>query len=135
MMRRFLFASLVATTLMIGGSASAQQRPSPLPTGNGNSALKPENKLPPLRFPTTAATYEQYVQYWLKLVRTATTKYRVSQGDANKVVLHLKDCASRVEADGYVTRAEANYCRTTTMSMVHEIATPYMMQAAGDGAH
>jgi len=125
---------MAAATLVVS-SANAQQRPTPLPSGGGagsGSALKPDHKLPTLHYPTPAATYEQYVQYYLKLIRAASSRYHVASADTNKVILFLRDCSARVEADGYVTEREAHYCNSQTMAMVHDIATPYIMQAAGD---
>ncbi len=119
---------LVALMLMVVGIPTAnaqQQQVQPIP-----EVPKPDHPLPLLRFPAPAATYDLYVQYWLQLIRTAGQRYHVGPGETDKVVLLVKDCAMRVEADGYVTQGEARDCRVMAMTKMHEIATPYIVQAA-----
>ncbi len=123
---------ILGAFVVLAQDASAQQRPTPVPATTHGSSIKPDRPLPPLHFPTTAATYEAYVQFYLKMLREAGVRYHVDSGDTNKAILLLRDCASRVEADGYVTRNEARACHRQTMAMVHEIATPYMMQYAAE---
>jgi hypothetical protein len=121
-------ALLAAATIIFGVSiASAQHTTSPLP--------KPPEPLPKfVRFPAPASQYDKYVQYYMTLLRSLPSRMGVKQGDVDVVILLLKDCASRIEADGIVTQAESKYCETITMNKVHERATPYMMQQMAGGA-
>jgi len=120
-------AILAAAAILFGvGIANAQHHNSPLP--------KPPEPLPKIvHFPAPASQYDKYVQYYLTLLRSLPAKMNVKQGDVDVVILMLKDCASRVEADGIVTQNEAKYCETITMNKVHELATPYFMQQAAGG--
>ncbi len=118
-------AILTAAALAFGvGVASAQQH-IPLP--------KPPNDIKMIRYPAPSAQYDKLVQYYLTLVRSLPMRFHVSQADTDIVVLMLKDCAGRVEADGIVTKDEAKYCENITMAKIHELATPYMMQQAAGG--
>ena len=125
-MKRFVGACALAIGMLLqGASANAQQR-MPLP--------KPDHPLPRItRFPIPAAQYDQYVQYYLVVIRQLPARFHVAQSDADSIVLLVKDCASKVEADGYVTRSEMDYCHNIMMTKAHEVAAPYMLQRAGGG--
>jgi hypothetical protein len=131
-----LLAPFLALVMFAAVDASAQQRPQPLPTNTGNTSTTggdPLHKpLPPLHYPAPASTYQAYVNFYAALLRQAGTKFNVAPGDIDKAMLLLKDCAARVQADGYVTLAEARYCRVLTMRKVHELAAPYMIKHAAE---
>lgn len=94
----------LALTLVDGG-ASAQQRL----TMPGPAAHKPTHTVVN-SFPMPAAQYELIVSKALEKMRGVHPVGPVTQGDLNKVILLFRDCASHVEADGYVTIAESNRC-------------------------
>jgi hypothetical protein len=115
-----------ATAVVLGvGIASAQQRPPhvTLPT--------PPDNLKSMRFPTSAANYDKFVQWYLTLIRSMPQRFHITQGESDLLVLHLKDCAGRIEADNVVTKSEANYCTNSTMAKVQEVLAPYIAQQAG----
>ncbi len=121
-------ALLAAAAVLFGVSVASAQHTSPLP--------KPPEPLPKtVHFPAPASQYDKYVQYYLVLLRSLPSRMNVRQADVDIVILLLKDCASRIEADGIVTQNEAKYCETITMNKVHELATPYVMQQAAGGAN
>jgi len=117
---------LAAAALVLGvGIASAQMRPPHVPLP------KPPDNLKSMHFPASSAQYEKIVQWYLALIRSFPTRFRITQGDTDTIILHLKDCAGRIESDGIVTKSEADYCNNTTMAKVQEVITPYIMQQAG----
>jgi hypothetical protein len=61
-------------------------------------------------FPMPAATYEVVISKALEKMRAVKPVGPMTQGDLNKVILLLRECASRAEADGIVTAAEMNGC-------------------------
>jgi len=131
---------LIAALLVgIAAQANAQQRPQPInptpaPDGTATTGGGGTNHhYPPLKFPATAARYEIYVHFLLDTIRKAAGHRGITQGDVNKAVLTLKDCTSKIEADGYVTQGENQYCMGVFSSTMHELATPYILQA--EGAH
>jgi hypothetical protein len=132
-----LLLALVMVT--VGAVASAQNRPQPIPSGDdGNaqaasstSATRPSH-LPPMHYPATAWRYHKHVEFMLGLLQKAVGRAHVTQGDVNKVVLVLKDCAAHAEADGYVTREEGQHCQTVVYEKLHELATPYLIQYAAE---
>ena len=104
-------ALLVAALSTASVSATAQQRPQPInPSDSSASASGHHHNLTPLRFPATAARYDQYIAFMLDTIRKLVGKGGVTQGDVNKFVLAVKDCASNVEADGVVTEWESRRC-------------------------
>lgn len=129
-MKRFLCITAVVSAMLFQGvQANAQQthqHVDPLP--------RPTHKLPPLQhFPVRAADYEQYVQYYLVVLRSLPGRYHMNPGDLDPVILNLKECSSKIEADGYVTRREMDYCHNQMITKMHEVAGPYILQhAAGD---
>lgn len=120
-------APFAAVALVLGVSvASAQQRPhTPLP--------KPPDNLKTIRFPASAAQYEKFVQWYLALIRTFPQRFHVTPGETDILILHLKDCAGRVEMDNIVTKAEADYCSATTTAKAEEILAPYIAQMQAQG--
>ncbi len=122
-----LHALLGGVALVLGVNvANAQQRPNmPLPP--------PPKELKTLRFPAPAAKYDQVVQWYLGLIRQFPVRFHAAQADTDLLVLLVKDCASRIEADGIVTQGEHKYCERTILAKAHELMTPYMMQERGDG--
>ena len=125
-MKRFVaVCAIVLGFSMYGSTVSAQQR-QPLP--------KPAQPLPHLtHFPVPASAYEQYVQWSLQMLRQLPSRYRVAQSDVDKLILNLKDCSSRAESDGYVTRQEMDYCNKVMKAKLHEVAAPYILQQAAGG--
>ena len=125
MKRLLCICAIVSGMLLQGVQANAQQQQiTPLP--------KPVHPLPKLRhFPIPASDYEQYVQWYLQVLRTMPARYHVQQGEVDSVILLLKDCSSKVEADGYVTRREMDYCNNQMFAKIREIAAPYILQHAG----
>ena len=120
-------AILGAIALVLGvGVASAQEHHfAPLP--------KPPDGAKQVRFPAPAAQYDKYIQWFVTLLRTLPARYNVPQSEGDVVIVLLKDCASRIEADGIVTKDESKYCENITMAKLHEIVTPYVMERAGGG--
>ena len=110
-------------------AASAQQRPTPT-----HMALPPPPKaLQSLRFPAPADKYDQLAQWYLALFRQFPARFHVAQADTDLLILLLKDCTARIEADGIVTEGEHKYCRRQTLAKAHELMVPYMLQERGDG--
>ncbi len=109
---RVRVALLAAALLTASVSATAQQRPQPInpSDASSSSATGHHHNLTPLRFPATAARYEQYITFMLDTIRKLVGKGGVTQGDVNKFVLAVKDCASNAEADGVVTEWESRHC-------------------------
>ena len=103
-------ALLVAALSTASVSATAQQRPQPINPSDSSAATTHHHNLTPLRFPATAARYEQYVTFMMDTIRKLVGKGGVTQGDVNKFVLAVKDCASNAEADGVVTEWESRRC-------------------------
>ena len=132
--RGILSAAFAALLIGVATQANAQQRPQPVPTPqpaptDGTTTAAGRHHYPPLRFPATAARYEIYVHFLLDTIRKAAGHRGITQGDVNKAVLTLKDCTSKIEADGYVTQNENQYCMNVFSSTLHELATPYLLQA------
>jgi hypothetical protein len=120
--------AFAAVALVLGVSvASAQQRPNHVPLP------KPPDNLKSIRFPTSAAQYEKFVQWYLALIKQLPQRFHVSPGETDILVLHLKDCAGRIEADNIVTKAEADYCAASTTAKVDEVITPYLLQMQAQG--
>ena len=117
----------VAAVVFCVGVASAQQAPSPMPLPT------PPKELQTLRFPAPAAQYDKVAQWYMSFVRTFPARFHISQADSDLILLVLKDCTSRIEGDGVVTAGESKYCERITFAKAHEVLTPYMMQAMGDG--
>jgi len=63
-----------------------------------------------VHFPISAAIYEVHISRALEKLRAARPIGPITQGDLNHTILILRECASRVEADGVVTVAEMNSC-------------------------
>jgi len=128
-MKRFVGACALAVGMLLQGASANAQQTQPTPQ---IPLPKPAHPLPRLtHFPVPAAQYDQYVQWYLQILRQMPSRYHVTQGEVDSVILLLKDCAGKIESDGYVTRTEMDYCHNVMMSKVHEIAAPYMLQAAG----
>jgi hypothetical protein len=126
---------LMAVVMGVAVSASAQQRPAPLPVpipSNTGTASGHHGRLPVLRYPVSAAQYDQYSQFYIGLLRKAVGRQGITQGDVDKAILAIKDCAGRIEADGVVTRSESQYCRRVLREKIHELATPYLMKYAAE---
>lgn len=125
-MKKHHVGALVVLGLVVGiGTADAQQRPPVVPLP------KPPSDLKAIRYPTSAAQYEKVVQWELQIVRSLPQRFHLSQGETDAIILHLKDCASRIEGDGVVTLSESQYCNNTTMAKVQEAVTPIIAQMAG----
>ncbi len=110
-----------ALVLSVSVAGAQQQVPHvPLP--------KLPDNLKTLHFPAPAAQYDKLVQWHLALIRTLPQRFHITQGETDVLVLYLKDCAGRIEADNIVTKAEADYCTNSTMAKVQEVLTPYIVQ-------
>jgi len=104
-MRAFFHAALVAAGLLVASPiASAQQQ-------QQQHAQQHHPNANIVRFPMPAASYHLRIDRMLTMLRKARPVGPVSQGDLNKAILIIKDCAMRAEADGIVTQAEATGCR------------------------
>ncbi len=127
-MKTKLFVGVLAFTVtcVVVPNASAQQRNTMTTTNGNHTTTTPPNpnavKLP---YPVSAARYEQFVSARLTMLRNARPIGPLSQGDINKVILLVRDCAMRVEADGVVTHNEMRQCNaiinTFTKERVREI--------------
>jgi len=125
-MKKHHVGALAILGLVVGiNTADAQQRPPVVPLP------KPPSDLKNIRYPTSPTQYEKVVQWELQIVRTLPQRFHLSQGETDAILLHLKDCASRVEMDGVVTLSEFQYCNNTTMAKVQEALTPIIAQMAG----
>lgn len=122
MKRGVLFAATAAIAIALTGVASAQQA-QPLPP-------LPEN-LGKLKFPMPAAQYDKIAQWVYTIIRQAPSRFHATQADADAVLLVAKECATQVEADGWVTKQESKYCERITSAKIHELMTPYIMQQQG----
>jgi hypothetical protein len=122
-MNRFAAILGVGAVVLGVSAASAQIAPQPLPP-------VPDGIMN-MTFPAPAARYEKFVQYFLTIIRQAPTRFHITQGDTDLLVLVVKDCAARVEADGWVTKHESKYCEKITTAKIHELMAPYVIQQAG----
>jgi len=130
----------------VTSDASAQQQT------QGVRRMTPEQRAHMVQlahqFPMSADTYERtIVQKILTKARTMRPVGPVTQGDINGGILLVRDCASRVEADGIVTHAEFVYCGQVVANYQHEklneiIATSspdqwkqWMQQSAATNRH
>jgi hypothetical protein len=124
MMKYLGLLAAVALSVSMVGTAAAQQMPQPLPTNGtgGTHHVTVHQDISPLRFPATAARYEVFVSFMLDGIRKmSTSRGVVTQGDINKMVLQLKECAARVEANGTVTSAENASCIGILRTSLREI--------------
>jgi hypothetical protein len=103
-------ALATASIILVAISANAQQQPQPLPQQTDATEAAPKG--PPVfhTFPVTAARYHTWLNWILSYAQKANGKGPVTQGDVNKINLRMRDCATRVEADGYVTQSEYESC-------------------------
>ena len=69
-----------------------------------------------VHFPVSAAVYEVHISKALEKLRASRPIGPITQGDLNHTILILRECASRVEADGIVTVAEMNSCNHAVYS-------------------
>ena len=111
-------ASLIVGVLLVFafiGTAEAQQRPTQIdsttaPTTTTHYHHDTNPALTRLRFPATAARYQLFISLMLDMARKAAGHNGVTPGDSNKAILAIRECAMNVEADGFVTQSESNYC-------------------------
>lgn len=68
----------------------------------------------------TAARYEQVVSKTLDRLRAMPPIGPVSRGDINALILRIRDCSSAIEADGWVTQAEASRCNAMIMGIIRQ---------------
>lgn len=105
-MKKLLGVLLAGVVLTSVDGASAQQKwtiPGPQNTHAHTQHAQ-------VHFPIPASVYELKISKALEKLRASRPVGPITQGDLNKVILLLRECASRVEADGYVTVAEMTSC-------------------------
>lgn len=124
-MKQQFLGILIGASLFCGATV-AQAQHMPLPQA------PPEFKS--MRFPAPATTYDKVVSWYVAMLRQVPARFHVAPGDADAVILVLKDCASRIESDGVVTEGESKYCERITLAKVHELMVPYMMEQQGNGS-
>ena len=106
-MKKLLGVLLSGVVLTFVSGASAQQKWT-IPGPQNTHAHTQQHAQ--VHFPIPAAVYEAKISKALEKLRTARPIGPITQGDVNKVILLIRECASRVEADGYVTAAEMTSC-------------------------
>ena len=128
-----LVALLGVTALVVTVNAvNAQNRPQPMPLPSGTATSTAQPDWSKVRFPLSAMQYDKLLAPLLDTVRTSPSKLHASQGDADLLVLTIKDCAMRVEADGWVSKQEAKYCDRIISAKIQEIMSYYTAQAGGN---
>lgn len=100
----FLGAGLLVTLVAAAPTASAQQHVQQQHTQANPQVARLAH------YPMPAATYHVHVDQLLGILRKAKPIGPITKADYDKAILMLKDCSSRAEADGVVTKAESKYC-------------------------
>jgi hypothetical protein len=111
-----------AITIALG--ASAQQLPQQ-PTHHGQH-LNPAGHVIKNPYPMPAARYEITVSKSLQALRAMHPMGPITQGDINKALLLVRDCAMRVEADGIVTMGEMRMCNNMFADLKRQVSTQAM---------
>ena len=122
-MRKLLASLVFAGTFVIVPGASAQQHNATTNTTQQphTSLRAAENAAPPRNpFPIPAARYHLIISKRLQVLRAMHPVGPITQGDINKAILLMSDCASNVEADGIVTQAEMQHCNAVITALKRE---------------
>lgn len=115
----------LASTL-VPGVVAAQQRPQ-------TPATQPaQAHPPPPPFPMSAARYEASITKTLTHFRTMQPVGPITRGDLNVLVLRLRECATVVEADGWVTRREALSCNGVMRAYISQRRREIMLSSGPD---
>ncbi|HEY1954220.1 MAG TPA: hypothetical protein VGH28_01370 [Polyangiaceae bacterium] len=123
--RNAVVSGLVVVALAV--SANAQQRPEPLPT-EGDGSAQNQSKAPIINhFPCTSAEYDKFMKWQMGLLQQTASHFPQGPGEFNKVVLRMRECASKIELDGYVTQGEYEYCDRRLEETIREIELSYQM--------
>jgi len=118
--------ALIAVFVLVAVSANAQQRPEPIDNTDANA--QNQHKIPIIKhFPCTAAEYDKFIKWEMGMLQTTAARFPEMHAEFNKVVLRVRDCTSMVEADGYVTQSEFQFCDRRLEETIREIKRSYQL--------